>query len=71
MAGDIYTRGVFLAGGGALLRGLDKLITRETRGIPVHVPEDPLRAVVKGTGIFLEELDHFGPALESQHGERT
>lgn len=71
LAGDIYTRGVFLAGGGALLRGLDKLITKETRGIPVHIPEDPLRAVVKGTGIFLEELDHFGPALESQHGERS
>lgn len=70
LAGDIYTRGIFLAGGGAMLRGLDKLITKETRGIPVHIPEDPLRAVVRGTGIFLEEIDQLGPALESQHGER-
>lgn len=70
LAGDIYTRGIFLAGGGAMLRGLDKLISKETRGIPVHVPEDPLRAVVRGTGIFLEEIDHLGPALESQHGEQ-
>lgn len=70
LAGDIYTRGIFLAGGGAMLRGLDKLITKETRGIPVHIPEDPLRAVVRGTGIFLEEIDQLGPALESQHGDR-
>ena len=53
-----------------MLRGLDKLITKETRGIPVHIPEDPLRAVVRGTGIFLEEIDQLGPALESQHGDR-
>ena len=71
LAGDIYTRGLFLAGGGALLRGLDKLITKETRGIPVHIPDNPLQAVVYGTGVFLEELDHFGPALESQHGEKA
>lgn len=70
LAGDIYTRGIFLAGGGAMLRGLDKLISKETRGIPVHVPEDPLRAVVRGTGIFLEEIDNLGPALESQHGDQ-
>lgn len=70
LAGDIYTRGISLAGGGALLRGLDRLISKETRGIPVHVPEDPLRAVVRGAGIFLEEIDQLGPALESQHQEQ-
>ncbi len=69
LAGDIYTRGIFLAGGGAMLRGLDKLITKETRGIPVHIPEDPLRAVVRGTGIFLEEIDDFGKGLESHSSD--
>lgn len=65
LASDIYTRGIYLAGGGALLRGIDKLISKETRGIPVHIAEDPLRAVVRGTGIFLEDLDTLGPALDS------
>ncbi len=69
LAGDIYARGISLAGGGALLRGLAKLITKETRGIPVHCPDDPLRAVVRGTGLFLEEIDHLGPALESTRDE--
>lgn len=69
LAGDIYTRGIYLAGGGALVRGLDKLITKETRGIPVHIADDPLRAVVRGTGLFIEDIDHFGPALESHYGE--
>lgn len=64
LAGDIYTRGIYLSGGGALLRGLDKLITKETRGIPVHVAEDPLRAVVRGTGWILDDLETYGPALE-------
>ncbi len=55
LAGDIYSQGIVLAGGGALLRGLDRLIHKETRGIPVHVAEDPLRAVVRGTGLCLED----------------
>ncbi|GHS90564.1 rod shape-determining protein [Planctomycetales bacterium] len=65
LAGDIYTKGIFLAGGGALLRGLDRLITQETKGIPVHITEDPLRAVVRGTGWFLDNLNTIGPAFES------
>jgi rod shape-determining protein MreB len=65
LAGDIYTRGIYLSGGGALLRGLDKLLNKETRGIPVHVAEDPLRAVVRGTGWFLENLELVGEAFES------
>ncbi len=69
LAGDIYSRGIVLAGGGALLRGLDRLIAKETRGIPVHVAEDPLRAVVRGTGVFLEEIDSLGAGLDSYTAE--
>src|SRR2546425_4945954 len=52
---DLGDRGLVLAGGGALLRGLDKLLTEET-GLPVHVAEDPLSAVAEGTGRALNEL---------------
>jgi rod shape-determining protein MreB len=52
---DIMDRGVILAGGGALLRGLDELLSHETM-MPVYVAEDPLTTVVRGTGIVLEEL---------------
>jgi len=65
LASDIYTTGISLTGGGALLRGLDKLITKDTRGIPVHVSNDPLRSVVRGTGIVIEDIDTVGPYLES------
>ncbi len=56
LVADIYERGVMLSGGGALLRGIDRAIMAETR-IPVHVTDDPLTAVVRGTGIVLEDLD--------------
>ena len=49
---DIMERGIIVAGGGALLRGLDKLIAEET-GLPVHIADDPLTAVVLGTGMTL------------------
>ena len=64
LAGDIYSRGIVLAGGGAMLRGLDKLIMRETRGIPVHVADDPLRAVANGAGLFIEGIDEYGQAFD-------
>ncbi|PLX03582.1 MAG: rod shape-determining protein [Marinilabiliales bacterium] len=55
---DIYTKGIYLAGGGALLRGLDKRLS-EKHNIPVHVAEDPLHAVARGTGIALKNVDKF------------
>jgi len=53
--GQTHDRGLVLAGGGALLRGFDKLLSEET-GLPVHVAEDPLSAVAEGTGKCLNEL---------------
>ncbi|CEK19747.1 rod shape-determining protein [Chthonomonas calidirosea] len=61
LAADIYEQGITLAGGGALLEGLDKLLARETC-MPVHVTPDPLCCVVLGAGRFLEELD-ANPAM--------
>ncbi len=60
LSADIVDRGVVLAGGGALLRGLDQLIAKET-GLHVTVAEDPLGAVVLGGGKFLDELKHTKP----------
>ena len=58
LAADIYKTGIYLAGGGALLRGLADRLHRKT-GLPVFVAEDPLRAVVRGTGIALKNIDKF------------
>src|SRR6187431_122284 len=58
LSADIYRTGIYLTGGGALLRGLDKRISMKTK-LPVHVAEDPLRAVVRGTGIALKNIDRF------------
>ena len=55
---DIVKNGIYLAGGGALLRGLDKRLFQKTR-IPFHVSEDPLRAVARGTGIALKNIGRF------------
>jgi len=58
LAADIFRTGIYMAGGGALLRGLDKRIAAKTR-MAVHIAEDPLRAVARGTGIALKNFDRF------------
>lgn len=58
LAADIFRTGIYMAGGGSLLRGLDKRISHKTK-LPVHIAEDPLRAVARGTGIALKNFDKF------------
>jgi rod shape-determining protein MreB len=58
LASDIYRTGLYLTGGGALLRGLDKRISLKTK-LNVHVAEDPLRAVVRGTGLALKNTEKY------------
>ena len=58
LASDILGRGIFLTGGGALLKGLDERIKVET-GVPTHIADDPLTAVVRGTGKVLEDLNAY------------
>ena len=55
---DIVKNGVYLAGGGALIKGLDKRLSEKT-GLPFHIAEDPLRAIARGTGIALKNIDHL------------
>lgn len=62
LAADIYNTGVYLAGGGSMLRGLDKRLSQKT-DLPVYIAEDPLRAVVRGTGIVLKSLDRYKSVL--------
>lgn len=58
LSADIYDRGIHITGGGASLRGLDIRLSEKTK-LPVHIAEDPLRAVVKGTGIALKNTHKF------------
>ena len=58
LSADLIERGIIIAGGGALLRGFDKLISEET-GLPVHVAEDPMTAVAIGTGKVLSEIKYL------------
>ncbi len=62
LSSDIYERGIMLSGGGALLKGLDKKLSEAT-SLPVHIADDPLTAVVRGTGIALENLDKYSNVL--------
>jgi rod shape-determining protein MreB len=58
LSADIYRTGIYLAGGGSMLRGLDKRLHLKTK-LQIHVAEDPLRAVARGTGIALKNFDKF------------
>lgn len=62
LAADIYNTGIYLAGGGSMLRGLDKRISLKT-DLPVYIAEDPLRVVVRGTGICLKNLNRYKSVL--------
>ena len=62
LAADIYNTGIYLAGGGSMLRGLDKRLSQKT-DLPVYIAEDPLRAVVRGTGICLKNLPKYKSVL--------
>jgi len=62
LAADILERGIIVAGGGSLLRGIDQII-RERTNVPVNVAEEPLLSVVKGTGMVLENLKKYEAVL--------
>lgn len=62
LAADIYNTGIYLAGGGSMLRGLDKRLSQKTE-LPVYIAEDPLRSVVRGTGICLKNLNKYKSIL--------
>ena len=64
LAADLIDRGIMLAGGGALLKDIDKLVSEET-GLPVFVSDNPLQAVANGTGVVLQEMDAMAKALAS------
>lgn len=65
---DIMHRGVYVVGGGALIKGLDELIS-EAAKIPVHIVEDPLTAVARGTGIILEDIESYREVLLQNEDE--
>jgi rod shape-determining protein MreB len=64
LASDIVDRGIVMTGGGALIRGLDLLLAQET-GLPIHVDEDPLTCVVRGTGRILDDFEKYRSVLST------
>ena len=69
LAADIMEKGIVLAGGGALIKNLDKLLSAET-GMPVYVAEDPLDCVVRGAGKTLENIEKLGRVLVNARNRR-
>lgn len=70
LVADIMNRGIVLVGGGSLLRGIDKLVSKETQ-ISVRLADDPLTAVVRGTGVIIEDLDKLREVLVSIEDEKV
>jgi len=68
LAADLVENGLYLAGGGALLRGLDEVVGNAT-GLPVHMVDDPITCVARGTAIYLEHLNKWKQTLESDEDE--
>lgn len=62
LSADIYDRGIYLTGGGAMLKGLDKRLASKTK-LPIHIADDPLRAVVRGTGEALKNINSYRAVL--------
>ena len=69
LAADLVEKGIVLTGGGALLKNLDKLLSKETN-MPVYIADEPLECVVRGTGKVLEELERLKPVLISNRKKR-
>jgi rod shape-determining protein MreB len=70
LVADIMDKGIIIAGGGALLRGLDKLISLNTK-MPVYIADDPLTSVVRGAGLVLEDIDELKDVLVTTQYEKS
>ncbi|MCK5651888.1 MAG: rod shape-determining protein, partial [Gemmatimonadetes bacterium] len=64
LASDIVDRGIVMTGGGALIRGLDRLLQHETN-LPIHLDEEPLTCVVRGAGRILDDMSKFRNVLQT------